>query len=260
MSELKPCVIIPVFNHGRVIAAIAESLVVKGLPVILLNDGSEPVCARELERVGDKHETVILLSFDSNRGKGAVVCDGLNYAFEKGFTHALQVDADGQHNLDDVAAFLDMMQKCPSAVISGWRPYSDLPKGRRYGRMFTDMWVCIHTLSRDIKDSMCGYRLYPLAQTCQLLAKHRISKRMDFDTDILVRLYWQGLLVKHVPTHISYGEDMPSHFALLADNVRITYMHTRLFLGMLWRLPSLFLRKIHDADALNNRSDNGCSS
>ncbi len=239
-----PCVVIPVFNHPYKIVGLVERLLDYGLPCILVDDGSEASCAQLLDRIAAEHEQVILLRLPHNSGKGVAVCQGLELASHQGFTHALQVDADGQHDLNDVPAFLSSAQQNPVAVISGWRSYDAMPASRRSGRKLTDFWVCVNTLSRQIKDSMCGYRLYPLAPTMRLLTRKKIGARMDFDTDILVRLYWQGLAVENIPTQILYQDDIPSHFDIIKDNVRISWMHTRLFFGMLPRIPSLLRRNL----------------
>jgi hypothetical protein len=112
-----------------------------------------------------------------------------------------------------------------------------------YGRYATHIWVWINTLSFDIKDSMCGLRVYPVAAVTALAARRSIGARMNFDTDILVRLYWDGLAVVNLPTRVSYPADGVSHFRVWRDNVLISWMHTKLFFGMLPRIPSLLARK-----------------
>lgn len=241
-TEFKPCVVIPVFNHPFKIAGLVARVLGYGLPCILVDDGSEAKCAQLLNQLAAEHEPVTLLRLPHNAGKGVAVCQGLELASRQGFTHALQVDADGQHDLNDIPQFLARAQHHPNAVISGWRSYDAMPRSRRSGRRLTDFWVCVNTLSRSLRDSMCGYRLYPLAPTMRLLARKKIGARMDFDTDILVRLYWQGLAVENIPTRILYQDDMPSHFDIVKDNVRISWMHTRLFFGMLPRIPLLLRR------------------
>jgi hypothetical protein len=113
-----------------------------------------------------------------------------------------------------------------------------------YARYLTHIFVWINTLSLDIKDSMCGFRLYPLDAVMELVGHQPIGHRMNFDTDILVRLYWQGLDVINLPTRVTYPSDGVSHFRLFLDNVLITRMHTILFFGMLLRFPVLLTRKI----------------
>lgn len=245
-SPFRPCAIIPVYNHQQRIGAVVARLLGHGLDCILVDDGSEPGCAAVLGEIARQNPQVTLLRLPVNSGKGAAVCHGLRHAGTMGFTHALQVDADGQHDLDDVPRFLACGQENPRAVISGWRSYDQMPPARRRGRRLTDFWVCVNSVSRQLKDSMCGYRLYPLDATLKLLQHHRIGARMDFDTDILVRLYWEGAPVRNIPTHIAYQDDIASHFDILRDNLRIIRMHTRLFLGMLRRLPRLVMRNPHE--------------
>lgn len=241
-NNFNPCAVIPVFNHPHKITALVAQLLAYDLPCILVDDGSEKICAQLLDELATNNSRVKLVRLSQNSGKGTAVCRGLALAQKTGFTHALQVDADGQHDLNDVPAFLACARRNPHAVVSGWRSYEAMPPSRRSGRKLTDFWVCVNTISRSIKDSMCGYRLYPLKQTMILLANKKVGARMDFDTDIMVRLYWQGLAVENIPTQILYQDDIPSHFDIIKDNIRISWMHTRLFFGMLIRIPHLLQR------------------
>jgi glycosyltransferase involved in cell wall biosynthesis len=242
-SLFRPCAVVPVYNHQQKIAQVLLELHQFNLPCILIDDGSDPDCAKVLDELAIKYAWIDLMRLPNNLGKGAAVCAGLINAQLHGYTHALQVDADGQHDLTDVTQFLMQAKQHPHAVISGCRSYEAMPSARRSGRKLTDFWVRVNTLSTQLKDSMCGYRLYPLAETTQLLRRKTIGARMDFDTDILVQLYWQGLSVKNIPTKILYHDDIPSHFDIINDNIRISWMHTRLFFGMLPRIPRLLKRR-----------------
>ncbi|HRH16120.1 MAG TPA: glycosyltransferase family 2 protein, partial [Aquabacterium sp.] len=117
-------------------------------------------------------------------------------------------------------------------------------KGRLYGRYLTHVWVWINTLSLEIRDSMCGYRVYPLQPVVDLLDRVKLGRRMDFDPELLVRLHWRGTAMVSVPTRVCYPLDGVSHFKMLQDNVLISRMHARLLLGMLLRLPLLLWRKV----------------
>jgi predicted LPLAT superfamily acyltransferase len=155
----------------------------------------------------------------------------------------VQVDADGQHAIEDIPALLALSERYPEALISGLPIYDDsVPRARLYGRWVTHVWVWIETLSLQLKDSMCGFRVYPLAPTLRLAGRVSLGRRMDFDTEVMVRLYWQGNTSYFVPTRVTYPQDGVSHFDTLKDNVRISMMHTRLFFGMLPRIPSLLCR------------------
>ena len=232
---MTPCILIPCYNHAGPLAAVLTRLAEYGLPCLLIDDGSEPVAAAELAALAARYPWVTLLRHPHNQGKGGAVMTGLRCAHALGFSHALQVDADGQHDLADIPALLAEADKHPAALVSGRPLYDDsVPKGRLYGRYITHVWVWIETLSFAIKDSMCGFRVYPLAATCALLDRVALGRRMDFDTEVMVRLYWAGVAVRFVPTRVIYPADGSSHFQLWRDNRDISWMHTRLVCRLLW--------------------------
>ncbi|MCL4156569.1 UNVERIFIED_CONTAM: hypothetical protein GTU68_012391 [Idotea baltica] len=161
-----------------------------------------------------------------------------------GYSHALQVDADGQHDITDIELFLTLSQKHPESIIAG-NPIFDasIPRRRRLGRKITDFWVVIETLSFKFPDAMCGFRVYPLDKIAGVTDRYRIGARMDFDTEILVKSHWAGIPCHFVDTKVIYPENGASNFRMLEDNIRITKMHTRLSIGMLLHLPSILKRK-----------------
>jgi glycosyltransferase involved in cell wall biosynthesis len=243
--SFQPCLIVPVYNHGATAGACVDALSTHGLPIYLVDDGSEATTAAELDRIAAHQPLVRLLRRPLNGGKGAAVLDGFRAAGRDGMSHALQVDADGQHALDDVGRFLAASRAAPDKIICGVPQYDEsVPKGRLYGRYATHVWVWIETLSFDIQDSMCGFRVYPLASTLALIDRVRIGTRMDFDIEIIVRLYWRGLRLINLPTRVIYPADGISHFRLLRDNLAISWLHTRLAFGMLLRLPWLLAHKL----------------
>lgn len=240
----RPCVLIPCYNHGAMMAAVLARLAPFDLPCLVVDDGSEENTRHTLAQLAEQHPQVTLLRLAKNSGKGAAVMAGLKACAERGFTHAIQVDADGQHAIEDLPRFLALAQRHPEALISGQPVYDDsIPRSRLYGRWITHVWVWIETLSLQLKDSMCGFRVYPITPVMQLAARTPLGKRMDFDTEVMVRLYWQGTPSYFLPTRVTYPADGVSHFDALKDNVRISLMHTRLFLGMLPRIPSLLMRR-----------------
>lgn len=242
------CVIIPVYNHEQVIASVVEQLRAERLPILLVDDGCDERCAQELNRLGALPE-VVLLRHSHNRGKGAAVCTGLRAAASRGYTHAVQIDADGQHTLGDLRRFVEEARAHPQAVICG-RPLFDasIPKSRYYGRYLTHALVWLETLSFDIVDSMCGFRVYPLAATLALLDARTLGSRMDFDPEVLVRLHWRGVPMRWIGTCVSYPLDGVSHYRLIFDNLLMVRLHVRLLLGMLLRLPVLLFRKLAGAN------------
>lgn len=240
-----PAIVIPIFNHKDTIVDVVGKLVDYELPIFIVDDGSNMATREALEALAVREPLVRLSHLPQNAGKGAAVMHGFREAFAAGCTHALQVDADGQHNLADVPRFIEASRARPEAIIAGQPQYdASAPASRRYGRYVTHFWVWVETLSFIIGDSMCGFRLYPLAPTVALINRQRIPTRMDFDTEIIVRLFWLGLPVINQPTRVIYPENGLSHFRLWQDNLRISWMHTRLCSGMLLRLPLLLWRML----------------
>ena len=242
--DFKLCLLIPFYNHQRFIANTLTKLQPMQLPCILVDDGSSTACKQVLHDVLGQHPWVELVTLSENSGKGAAFQAGLETAAKRGFSHVLQIDADGQHNHNDIPKLITSARQHPHCLISGQPIYDDsVPKARFYGRYATHIMVWIETLSLQIQDSMCGFRIYPVAETSQIYRRHRIGRRMDFDTDIAVKLHWAGVPMIQIPTQVIYQQDGVSHFKLWHDNVLISLMHTRLFFGMLWRLPRLLARK-----------------
>jgi len=241
----KPVIVVPVYNHEHAIGAVLAGLLRHGVPCMLVDDGSSAACAAVLDALAREHaEQVELVRLPHNQGKGAAVLAGFRQAAVRGYTHVLQIDADGQHDTADVPKFLALAVANPAAIICGHPVYDEsVPKARLYGRYATHVWVWINTLSLEIRDSMCGFRVYPVAPVNALAARRAIGVRMNFDTDIIVRLFWDGLRVMNVGTRVSYPSDGVSHFRVWRDNVLISWMHTVLFFGMLPRIPKLLARK-----------------
>lgn len=239
-----PCVLIPCYNHGAMMSGVLDRLQPFNLPCIVVDDGSDKTTQDELARLAAEYRNLTLIRLQVNAGKGAAVISGIQAAADAGFSHAVQVDADGQHAIEDIPRLLALAKEHPTALISGQPIYDDsVPRSRLYGRWVTHIWVWIETLSLQLKDSMCGFRVYPVAPTLQLAQRVTLGKRMDFDTEVMVRLYWQGNTSYFIPTRVTYPQDGLSHFDALKDNLRISLMHTRLFFGMLPRIPSLLFRR-----------------
>ncbi|WP_145478674.1 glycosyltransferase family 2 protein [Stenotrophomonas rhizophila] len=244
--SLSTLVVIPVYDHEQAIGAVVQGVRASGLPCLLVDDGSHLACAQVLQALAQAHpDQVALLRLDVNQGKGGAMLAGFAEAARRGYSHVLQIDADGQHDPGDIPRFQALATQHPQAVICGIPAYDEsVPKARLYGRYATHIWVWINTLSLRIRDSMCGFRLYPLAPVTRLVGEETIGRRMDFDSEILVRLFWRDVAVISVPTRVTYPSDGVSHFDVWRDNVRISRMHTRLFFGMLRRAPRLLWRRV----------------
>jgi glycosyltransferase involved in cell wall biosynthesis len=241
---LQICAVIPVFNHERTVGQVVTAVRHADLPCILVDDGSAKACALELDRLSTLDSAVRVVRLTQNQGKGGAVMAGLRAARNLEFSHALQVDADGQHALRDIPKFVQEARNQPLALICG-RPVFDvsMPTLRRRGRYLTHVLVWLETLSFAIPDAMCGFRVYPLTPVIKLADRVKLGSRMDFDVEVLVRLYWRKQPMRWLPIAVHYPPDGVSHFQLVRDNLRMVWLHTKLLCGMLWRLPLLLWRK-----------------
>ncbi len=241
----KPCIIIPVYNHEDAIGQTVKNLRPYGLPCILINDGSNEKCTNTLIAIDAENNWITLIQHLQNQGKGAAIKTGLLEALKNGFSHAIQIDSDGQHDATDIPKFLALAENQPDTLITGIPIYDEsVPKHRLYLRYITHVWVWINTLSFNIKDSMCGFRVYPVNITTDLFTREQTPDRMEFDTDILVRSHWAGIPILSIPTKVHYPIDGVSHFQGLRDNLLISRMHARLFFGMIKRLPKILFKKL----------------
>ena len=243
-QEFNPCVVVPIYNHKETISQVVESLTVFSLPCFIVDDGSNSSTKQVLLNLSQEKHQVEVITRPENGGKGAAVVTGLLLAYEKGYTHALQVDADGQHKISDVKKFLDHSLIHLDALILG-RPIFDesAPKSRLYGRRITHFMVWLETLSLQIKDTLCGFRMYPLGPVKSIADKTRLRKRMDFDPEIAVRLHWAGTPVVNLDTPVKYDPHGLSHFDFKWDNLRMILLHTQLLLEMVIKLPNILSRK-----------------
>lgn len=241
----RPCIVVPVFNHGDEAERLIARLSIIDVTVVVIDDGSTAECRAKLDALAERHPRLHVLHHSANRGKGAAVLTALYHARSLGFSHALQIDADGQHDAGDIPGFLRAAAEHPGAVIAG-RPLFDAsaPRSRRYARHISNVWVWIETLSFAIPDSLCGFRLYPVATVLALAESVRLGLRMDFDPEVLVRLSWKAVPIVWLPTRVVYPEGGRSNFRLWRDNWLITKMHTRLVIELTWRLPRLLARKL----------------
>ena len=189
-------------------------------------------------------ERIILIRHPVNRGKGSAVLTGARYAAQAGYSHVLQIDADGQHRVADMPRFLEQAAAHREALIIGCPEYdATAPPLRLWARYLTHLWVSINTLSRQIKDSMCGFRVYPLQALLDLDRRQKLGARMNFDVEVVVRLYWAGVEIINLPTPVIYPENAISHFRGWSDTLLISQVHATLFFGMLLRLPMLIARR-----------------
>jgi glycosyltransferase involved in cell wall biosynthesis len=248
-AAFAPCLLIPHFNHYAQFERIVGRLRGLDLPAILVDDGSDGDHLDALRSLTQREPWLELIRHPCNRGKGAALKTGFVYAGIRGYSHVIQIDADGQHTIADVKHFAEVAQSQPLAIIAGLPRFDEsIPKVRLYGRNITNYLAIPESLSWQIKDAMCGFRVYPLAAMAHIQDAYYLGSRMDFDAEILVKAVWLNIPVRFLETAVQYPADGASHFNYLRDNVTMVRMHLRLLLGMLLRLPGILWRRLKKPD------------
>jgi hypothetical protein len=175
---------------------------------------------------------------------------GLRAAREQGFTHVLTMDSDGQHPADRIPEFMAASFARPDAMILGEPSFgADAPQLRVQGRKISNWWTNVWTLWAGVRDSLFGFRVYPIAPLERIMRRHPWMRRFDFDAEAAVRLSWQGVRAMNLPASVRYlraDEGGVSHFNYWRDNALLTWMHVRLLLGFLHRFPRLLVRRLAD--------------
>ena len=238
------CLVIPHFDHLEQFRNFLPELLGSSLPLVVVDDASPQQSFDALARLLEEQAPgSSLCRHTRNLGKGGAVMTGLKMAQEAGFTHAIQIDADGQHDLTGIVQLVEEATRYPHAIICGQPVFNEtVSRLRFYSRYITLYLVWLETLSTEVRDAMCGFRLYPLQPTMTLVSAGIGGNRMAFDPEILVRAAWTGIPLRYVPVKVEYPKDGKSHFRYLRDNLEISWMHTRLIFGMLMRLPLLIRR------------------
>jgi len=237
---MKQGFLIPVYRHGNTACHIAMHLASLSLPVILVDDGNKIETRDCLAECAAKTPGIVLIRQEKNSGKGVAVIKGLKKAEELGLTHVLQIDADGQHDIEKVTFFLEESLKHPENIICGYPEFDETaPRSRVTGRKISGFWAAVTTLSNELPDVLCGFRVYPVEAATRIAEHAFLDKRMGFDPEILVRLYWNKVYPVYHPIKVSYPDDGISNFRMVRDNLHISWTFCRLFFGMLFRLPLL---------------------
>jgi glycosyltransferase involved in cell wall biosynthesis len=240
-------VLIPSYNTGPKVYETVREARSQWAPVWVVVDGSSDGTAEGLQRMAAEDPGLKLMVLPHNQGKGAAVLHGLRAALAAGFTHALTMDSDGQHPAALIPAFMQRSLQRPEAMILG-KPVFDAsaPLLRVRGRRVSNWWTNLETMGAGVGDSLYGFRVYPIAPLIAVMARQPWMRRFDFDTEAVVRLAWRGVKPIDMDAPVKYlsaAEGGVSHFRYVRDNVLLTWMHMRLMLEFLLRLPLLAWRR-----------------
>ena len=241
-------VLIPSYNPGARVYDTVRAARRQWTPVWVVVDGSSDGSAAGLQAMAAADPGLRVVVLPENVGKGAAVLHGLDLAAREGFTHALTMDSDGQHPADLIPSFMAASMAAPGCMVLGVPVFdASAPNLRVQGRKLSNMWANLETLWMGIGDSLYGFRVYPIEPLRQVMHGKRWMRRFDFDPEAVVRLCWRGVRPINLAAPVKYltaAEGGVSHFNYLRDNILLTWMHARLLLGFLLRLPLLIGRRL----------------
>ena len=241
-------VVSPSFDTGRQVYETVRAARAQWQPVFVVVDGSRDGTAEGLQEMAAHDPGLRVWVLPHNQGKGAAVLRGLEEAHAAGFTHTLTMDADGQHPAPMIASFMQASQQRPDAMVLGRPVFDDsAPLLRVRGRRVSNWWTNLETLGAGVADSLYGFRVYPIGPLLAVMHRQRWMRRFDFDTEAVVRLAWRGVKPINLDAPVRYlraEEGGVSHFRYVRDNALLSWMHTRLMIGFVLRLPLLVWRRM----------------
>lgn len=234
-------VLIPTYNNAGTLAQVISDVKEYASDVIVVNDGSTDNTAEILTAIED----IRIISYAENRGKGYALKLGLSKAYEWGYRYAITIDSDGQHYADDIAVFVERIEQSPDTLLIGARNLTadNMPSKNTFANKFSNFWFKIET-GQSLSDTQSGYRLYPLEKLQNI---RLITRRYEFEVEIIVRAAWRGVKVENVPIKVYYAPDdkRVSHFRPLRDFTRISLLNSVLVLyALLVYYPWRFVRSL----------------
>ena len=238
MAALRCVVLIPTYNNAGTIAKVISDVKEFTTDVIVVNDGSTDETSNILSSIND----IKIIEYTQNKGKGYALKLGLQKAFEWGYRYAITIDSDGQHYADDIPVFIEKIEEVPDSLLIGSRNLTaeNMPSKNTFANKFSNFWYKVET-GKVLSDTQSGYRLYPLEKLQKI---HFITRRYEFEVEIIVRAAWRGINVENIPIKVYYppiGERV-SHFRPLQDFTRISILNTVLVLyAVLFYYPWKFL-------------------
>jgi len=247
-ASISHIVLIPSYNPGIKVYDTVRSARQYWNPVWVVIDGSTDGSEVTLQAMAAEDPGLRVIHLPQNKGKGTAVLHGLNLAAAEGYTHALTMDSDGQHPPDLIPAFMAESIRQPNAMVLGMPIFdASAPNIRVQGRKISNWWANVETLWAGIGDSLFGFRVYPIDPLRKIMRYQPWMRHFDFDPEAAIRLSWRGVKVVNLPAPVRYfstDEGGVSHFRYLRDNILLTWMYTRLFIGFVLRLPMLLARRL----------------
>lgn len=235
------CVLIPTYNNAQVLTQVLSKVLEYTHRVLVVNDGSTD----DTHDILSRFPQIKTVSYLPNRGKGIALRTGFREAVRLGYDYAITMDSDGQHYPHDLIRFLDQLEKTPGALIVGARNMDQdhIPTKSSFGNKFSNFWFWVNT-GITLPDTQSGYRCYPVKA---LVSKLYVTRKYEFEIEVMVRASWNGIPVLSIPVSVYYPapEERITHFRPFKDFTRISILNTFLVLtALLWIKPRDFVRML----------------
>ena len=235
------CVLVPTYNNGQSLRGVLDSILEYTDHIIVVDDGSSDSTPEVLR----DYTGLELIRFQRNKGKGYALRKAFTRARELKYRYGISIDSDGQHDASDLPLFLDAVESYPDTLFVGARNMEDAgaPKKSNFGLKFSNFWYRV-TTGIKLPDTQCGFRLYPIEK---LKPIRFVTRRFEFEVEVLVRAAWRKIPVAPLPVKVYYppGKERVSHFRPFTDFFRISLLNTVLvLLALLFFRPYLFFSKM----------------
>lgn len=221
-DALKACVLVPTYNNDQSLEKVLLDLGEYTRNILVVNDGSTDSTLQILQR----YPWISTVSYTRNKGKGWALRKGFEHAFQAGYHYAITIDSDGQHFAKDLPRFLEKCEEHPDAIIIGARnmEQASVPGKSSFGHKFSNFWFKVET-GINAPDTQSGYRLYPLLLLRNI---NFITRKYEFEIEVLVKSAWKGIKIESVPVSVYYApkENRISHFRPFKDFSRISVLNT----------------------------------
>lgn len=239
-------VLIPTYNTGPIVLDVVKEALKAWQPVYVVVDGSNNGTEETLAKLADIEPHLTVIHYNENKGKGSAIYTGMKAALANNFTHILTMDADGQHPAAAIKEFMELSVARPDTLVLGVPVFdADAPALRVNGRKISNFWANLETLWMGINDSLFGFRVYPIKALKTVMDATIFARRFDFEPEVAVKMVWNNVPVINQSAPVRYlsaEEGGVSQFKYVRDNILLTWMHTRLFLGFLILTPVLIWR------------------
>ena len=241
LNMLHCVVVIPTYNNAGTIVQVTKDVSNYSDHILVIDDGSTDRTSQILSEISN----IRVISYAKNRGKGYALKTALREAIKLGYDYAITIDADGQHFADDIPTFIERIGQSPDSLLIGARNLAadNMPSKNTFANKFSNFWYTIET-GKTLVDTQSGYRLYPLRK---LDGMKFITRRYEFEVEIIVRAAWHGINVENIPIRVYYPpvDERVSHFRPLKDFTRISILNTVLVLcALLLYYPWRFVHSL----------------